>query len=45
MGIKFTAIEVAVCIPLFLLFSLVIEKILSADERMSLYRKAESEFP
>lgn len=45
MGIKFTAIQVAVCIPLFLLFSLVIEKILSEDEKMSLYRKAESEFP
>lgn len=45
MGARFTAIQVAVCIPLFLLFSLVIEKILSAEDRESLYSKAESEFP
>ncbi len=45
MGAKFTVIQVAVCIPLILLFSLAIEKILSADERESLYIKAESEFP
>lgn len=43
MGARFTAIQVAVCIPLFYIFSLVIEKILSEDNRESLYRKAESE--
>ena len=45
MGARFTAIQVAVCIPLFLLFSIIIEKILSAEDRESLYRKAELEFP
>jgi hypothetical protein len=44
MGARFTAIQIAVCIPLFLLFSMVIEKTLSAEDRESLYRKAESEF-
>lgn len=44
MGMKFTAIQVAVCIPLFFIFSLIIEKILSDVDRESLYRKAESEF-
>lgn len=44
LGIKFTAIQVAVCIPLFFVFSLVIEKILSEDDKELLYRKAESEF-
>jgi uncharacterized membrane protein YraQ (UPF0718 family) len=45
MGAKFTAIQVAVCIPLVLLFSIVIEKILPEKDKKSLYRKAELEFP
>lgn len=44
MGIKFTAIQVTVCIPLFFIFSLIIEKILSEADRKALYRKAESDF-
>lgn len=44
MGARFTAIQIAVCIPLFLLFSLIIEKTLSTEERESLSRKAEFEF-
>lgn len=44
MGARFTAIQIAVCIPLFLLFSLIIEKTLSTEEREYLRRKAESEF-
>ncbi|MGB9941169.1 permease [Methanosarcina sp.] len=44
MGARFTAIQIAVCIPLFLLLSLIIEKTLSAEDRESLYRKAEFEF-
>jgi len=44
MGARFTAIQIAVCIPLFLLFSLIIEKTLSAEDRETLSRKAESEF-
>ncbi len=44
MGARFTAIQIAVCIPLFLLFSLIIEKTLSVDDREFLYRKAESDF-
>jgi uncharacterized membrane protein YraQ (UPF0718 family) len=44
MGVKFTAIQVAVCIPLFFVFSLAIERILSKNDKESLYRKAESEF-
>jgi uncharacterized membrane protein YraQ (UPF0718 family) len=45
MGARFTAIQVAVCIPLFLLFSVIIEKILPEEDKESLYRKAELEFP
>lgn len=45
MGARFTAIQIAVCVPLFLLFSLIIEKTLSAEDRETLSRKAESEFP
>lgn len=44
MGARFTAIQIAVCIPLFLLFSLIIEKTISTEEREYLRRKAESEF-
>ena len=44
MGLRFTAIQVAVCIPLFLFFSLILEKILSADDRESLYKKVELDF-
>jgi hypothetical protein len=44
MGARFTAIQVAICIPLFYIFSLVIKKILSEADKESLYRKAESEF-
>jgi uncharacterized membrane protein YraQ (UPF0718 family) len=44
MGARFTAIQIAVCIPLFLLSSLVIEKTLSAEDKESLCRKAELEF-
>lgn len=44
MGARFTAIQIAVCIPLFFLFSLIIEKTLSKEDRESLYRKAELEF-
>ncbi|AKB56090.1 MULTISPECIES: permease [Methanosarcina] len=44
MGARFTAIRIAVCVPLFLLFSLIIEKTFSAEEKESLGRKAESEF-
>jgi Predicted permease. len=44
MGARFTAIQIAVCIPLFLLFSLIIEKTLTAEDRETLSRKAESEF-
>jgi uncharacterized membrane protein YraQ (UPF0718 family) len=44
MGARFTAIQIAVCIPLFLLFSLIIEKTFSAEDRESLYRKAKFEF-
>lgn len=44
MGRKFTAIQVAVCIPLFFVFALVIEKILSENDKDSLYKRAESEF-
>lgn len=44
MGVKFTAIQIAVCIPLFLLFSLIIEKTLSVEDKESLSRKAEFEF-
>lgn len=42
MGARFTAIQISICIPLFLLFSLLIEKTLSVEDRESLYRKAES---
>jgi uncharacterized membrane protein YraQ (UPF0718 family) len=44
LGTRFTAIQVAVCIPLFFVFSLIIEKILPEAEREALYKKAESEF-
>lgn len=44
MGARFTAIQIAICIPLFLLFSLIIEKALSAEDKESLSRKAEFEF-
>jgi uncharacterized membrane protein YraQ (UPF0718 family) len=44
MGARFTAIQIAVCIPLFLLLSLMIEKNLSLEDRETLSRKAESEF-
>lgn len=43
MGLKFTAIQVGVSLPLFLLFSLIIEKILPEYEKEELYRKAELE--
>ncbi len=45
MGLKFTAIHVAVGLPFFLLFSMIIEKVMPEDSRESLYRKAEMELP
>jgi len=45
MGLKFTAIHAAVGIPFFLLFSIIIEKVMPEDSRESLYRKAEMELP
>lgn len=45
MRLKFTAIHVAVGLPFFLLFSMIIEKVMPEDSRESLYRKAEMEFP
>lgn len=44
MGARFTAIRIAVCVPLSLFFSLIIEKTIPAEEKESLGRKAESEF-
>ena len=44
MGVRFTAIQIAICIPLFLFFSLLLEKIISAEDKESLCRKAEFEF-
>lgn len=44
MGARFTAIQIAVCIPLFLISSLIIEKTLSAEDKESLRMKAEFEF-
>lgn len=45
MGLKFTAIHIAVGLPFFLLFSMIIEKVMPEDSRESLYRKAETELP
>jgi len=45
MGLRFTAIHVAVGVPLFLLFSLIIEKVMPEETREALYRKAELELP
>lgn len=45
MGLKFTAIHIAVGLPFFLLFSMIIEKVMPEDSRESLYRKAEMELP